>query len=538
MNGTITHCENTIVSSITQAKAEAQKLIKRYNRLQAEAKQADAAEAARKAAEAEKLVSQISALQGAITKLQARDREATTKKQQSAPKATPASPAEGLKQIESEKIALETRINRIEDAQKRTRAQIDQLTRAKAELSRLKQEAEKNAASIVQERRANDERLQQELGNLIQQKEAEHQNLKNEMEAIRAQAKKDAELLKIQRDAARAMMEKQKKLEEEKLRVRRGSTHKALWIGLGSGLIAAVLLIAGLFLFRDTLFPSSSVQTDSAKKAAETQTEAAAGEEKAAASEEQPKRTQEVKPIGTYRDRLASGGVGPLMVKLPEGSFLMGSKGSSPYQDERPQHEVILQSFSIGKHEITFEEYDRFIKATGGKLPRDQGWGRGERPVINVSWYDAVEYTKWLTEQTGNQYRLPSEREWEYAASAGTESPYWWGYEKGQGRANCAVCGSRWDGKQTAAVGSFAANNFGLHDVIGNVQEWTDSCYHSSYRGAPKVGQKWEGGNCSKRVVRSSSFRSYEKDLRVTRRSAYSPKTKMDTLGFRVVRVD
>jgi len=528
------------VSSITQAKAEAQKLIKRYNRLQAEAKQADAAEAARKAAEAEKLVSQISALQGAITKLQAKDREATTtKKQQTAPKATPANPAEGLKQIESEKIALETRINRIEDAQKRTRAQIDQLTRAKAELSRLKQEAEKNAASIVQERRANDERLQQELGNLIQQKEAEHQNLKNEMEAIRAQAKKDAELLKIQRDAARAMMEKQKKLEEEKLRVRRGSTHKALWIGLGSGLIAAILLAAGLFVFRDTLFPPNSEHTQSAKKRAEAQAQTSEAEEKATAAEkEKPERPKAVKPIGTYRDRLASGGVGPLMVKLPEGSFLMGSKGSSPYQDERPQHEVILQGFSIGKHEVTFEEYDRFIKATGGQLPRDEGWGRGEQPVINVSWYDAVEYTKWLTEQTGNQYRLPSEREWEYAASAGTDSPYWWGYEKGQDQANCAVCGSRWDGKQTAPVGSFAANAFGLHDVIGNVQEWTDSCYHSSYRGAPKVGQKWEGGNCSKRVVRSSSFRSYEKDLRVTRRSAYSPKTKMDTLGFRVVRVD
>lgn len=522
------------MSSITQAKAEAQKLIKRYNRLQAEAKQADdAAEAARKAAEAEKLVSQISALQSAITKLQSKDQK-TGKKTPDPPTQKTATTAvieptnQQIKHTESEQVALVDRINRIEEAQKRTRAQIEQLTRAKEELSRLKQEAEKSMANVAQERRANDEKLQQELAKLIKKKENEHQTLKQELEAVRQQAQKEAELLKVQRDAARAMIEKQKE-KEESLASHKRYSNKRLWIGVG--LIAFTALFLGVFLASLVLGPTKEAPKPPPPVV----------KQEPAENKQEPKTEEveivKIEPLGLYRDPL-KGGKGPIMIKLPGGLFKMGSKNTLPYHDERPQHKVTLHSFSISKYEITFEQYDWFAAATGRPLPNDEGWGRGKRPVINVSWYDAVEYTKWLTEQTGYQYRMPSEREWEYAAAAGQETTYWWGYKLEKGKANCGVCGSQWDGKQTAPVGSFPANPFGIHDTIGNVLEWTVSCYHPNYRGAPSDGHLWEGGDCSKRVVRSSSFQSYENSLRTTKRQSFAPGTQMNTLGFRVVRIE
>jgi len=539
------------VSSINQAKAEAQKLIKRYNQLQAEAKQADAAEASRKAAEAEKLVSQISALQGAIAKLQAKDREALAKK----PATTTAPPSpvpkpkvagqeeltpEQIKKAEAERRELESRINRIEEAQRKTRNQIDQLTRAKAELTRLREQAEKNASSVATEKRIQEEKLQKELASLIAKKEAEHSNLKKEMELIRSQAEKDAELLKVQRDAARAMMEKQKKLELEKIKIRhRGGGHKAVWIGVGVGGVMSVLTVAVVLLFTpigQNLL--SSQQASPSPRETKVSSPEKPVDQSAVAEEESPPTAVRVQAVGTFQDRLSNGGAGPIMLILPEGSFLMGSSNSSLNQDERPQVKVSLQSFSISKYEITFDEYDAFAATTGKELPRDQGWGRGNRPVINVNWEEASEYSKWLTEQTGNQYRLPSEREWEYAAAAGTSTAFWWGYEIGRNNANCGSCGSQWDAKQTAPVGSFPANAFGLHDTIGNIMEWTNSCYRSSYRGAPGFGQEWEGGNCSKRMVRGPSFKTYEKDVRTTRRFSYSSRTRMDSLGFRVARAN
>jgi formylglycine-generating enzyme required for sulfatase activity len=126
---------------------------------------------------------------------------------------------------------------------------------------------------------------------------------------------------------------------------------------------------------------------------------------------------------------------------------------------------------------VTFEEYAKFATAVGRKLPEGEGWGTGNRPVINVSWKDAVAYAEWLSEQTGKRYRLPSEAEWEYAAGAGTETKYWWGNEVGINRANCDGCGSQWDNKQTAPVGSFDANPLGLYDTAGKVFEWVQDCW-------------------------------------------------------------
>jgi len=173
----------------------------------------------------------------------------------------------------------------------------------------------------------------------------------------------------------------------------------------------------------------------------------------------------------------------PEMVMIPAGSFRMGDIQGTDESDEQPVHTVQVKSFEMSRHEVTFEEYDYFAEQTGREKPSDNDWGRGNRPVINVSWEDATAYAEWLSQVTGELYRLPTEAEWEYAARAGTETDYWWGNEIGKNRANCDGCGSQWDNKSTAPVGSFVDNPFGLYDTVGNVWEWTCSEYEGKYNG-------------------------------------------------------
>ncbi|MEN8221031.1 MAG: SUMF1/EgtB/PvdO family nonheme iron enzyme [Pseudomonadota bacterium] len=132
-----------------------------------------------------------------------------------------------------------------------------------------------------------------------------------------------------------------------------------------------------------------------------------------------------------FRDRLKDGSLGPEMVWIPAGTFRMGDIQGGGHDNEKPVHQVSVSRFAIGKYEVTFAEYDKFAQATGRKKPNDRGWGRGNRPVINVSWHDATAYAEWLSQQTGQKYRLPTEAEWEYAARAGTTTKYWWGNQMG-----------------------------------------------------------------------------------------------------------
>lgn len=229
----------------------------------------------------------------------------------------------------------------------------------------------------------------------------------------------------------------------------------------------------------------------------------------------------------------------PEMVIIPEGSFFMGTSSSESISEavERPGHEVSLQSFAIGKYEVTFDEWDACVDASGCEYrPIDQ-WGRGSQPVIGVSWDEAHQYINWLSKKTGETYRLPSEAEWEYAARAGTKTVYSWGNELGKNLANCKGCGSEWGGKQAAPAGSFAPNAFGLNDMHGNVSEWVADTYQNSYQGAPLDGGVWlsEG---KKRVIRGGSWRSnYPKYLRSAARSSENVSYKSYSLGFRCVRV-
>ena len=165
------------------------------------------------------------------------------------------------------------------------------------------------------------------------------------------------------------------------------------------------------------------------------------------------------------------------MIVVPAGEFMMGSpvseKGRS--DDEGPQHKVMFaKPFAVSKFAVTFEQWDACV-AVGGcgyYSPSDTGWGRATRPVIYVNWDEAQNYVAWLSKMTGQTYRLLSEAEWEYAARAGTQTAYPWGDEIGKGNANCNGCSSQWDNKQTAPVGSFAPNAFGLYEMYGNVWQW------------------------------------------------------------------
>ncbi len=227
-----------------------------------------------------------------------------------------------------------------------------------------------------------------------------------------------------------------------------------------------------------------------------------------------PSRSSVATPAGVFRDALKSGGDGPEMVPLPGGRYEMGGAPTTLNPDERPRRLVTVPALAVSRYEVTFAEYDRFARA----------------------WDDAHAYAQWLSRETGKRYRLPSEAEWEYAARAGTTTLYWWGNDVGKGNAHCFDCKSGLHPRQTARVGYFAPNPFGLHDTSGNVAEWVHDCYHPDYNGAPDDGSVWDGGDCTRRVIRGGSFSSASSALRNAKREKLSPTQGYDNVGIRLVR--
>ena len=237
-------------------------------------------------------------------------------------------------------------------------------------------------------------------------------------------------------------------------------------------------------------------------------------------------------PIGKIENS-----VEPEMVAIPKGCFQMGSPESEQDRDnDEHQHEVCVDAFKIGKYEVSFDEYQQFCDATGCSKPGDQGWGRSNRPVINVRWDDAIAYAEWLSSKTGKRYRLPTEAEWEYAARGGRETRYPWGDDIGSNKANCAGCGSQWDKKKTAPGGSFAANDFGLYDTVGNVWEWTCSRYAGKYNGSEQSCA--EQGDNGRRVFRGGSWSYVPKAVRSASREWNHTFHSSKYLGFRLRRMD
>jgi len=261
----------------------------------------------------------------------------------------------------------------------------------------------------------------------------------------------------------------------------------------------------------------------------------------------------------------------PEMVAIPAGKFVMGSPATEPgrFDAEGPQHTVSVRAFALGKHDVTIAEFLTFLRETGdqpapcdvtlGLAWKSPGHGLayppGEadsplEPAGCLSWNDAQAYVTWLNRKVrgttataarhDGPYRLPSEAEWEYAARAGTTTARWWGDAIGRGNANCNGCGSQWDGKLIAPVGSFAPNPFGLYDMLGNVWQWVNDCWHESYVGAPSDGSTWATATCGKRVMRGGSWSNLPVFVRAAARNKGDPQgwdfDYFSYAGFRVAR--
>jgi formylglycine-generating enzyme required for sulfatase activity len=236
----------------------------------------------------------------------------------------------------------------------------------------------------------------------------------------------------------------------------------------------------------------------------------------------------------------------PQMVVVPAGSFTMGSPPTETGRNssEGPQHSVTIgRAFAVAASELTFDEWDTC--ATYGDCSKgvlDGGFGRGQRPVIDVTWDDAQRYVKWLSTVTGKTYRLLTEAEYEYAARAGTQTPYPWGNDfavNDKPMANCNGCGSiPWDNNETAPINSFPANNFGLSDMVGNIWEWVQDCFHPTFDNAPLDGSAWttDCPDRTYRAVRGGSWLNPPNYVRSANRFKASAVDRDDNLGFRVAR--
>lgn len=224
----------------------------------------------------------------------------------------------------------------------------------------------------------------------------------------------------------------------------------------------------------------------------------------------------------------------PNMVIIKPGVYLMGSNYGD--EDQRPPHKVkIKKTFSISQHEITFNQYKLFTKATNRELPEDFGWGKGNRPVINVTMHDAIAYCKWLSKKHNRIYRLPTEAEWEYIARTTYKNKLGFKDLIGLGDANCDGCRFFWEDDNTKPVGNYNPNSYNLYDTFGNVWEWTCSAYTRKYNGEEKrclPAIEMDGKTI---VVRGGSWKSSKKILKAYIRYNNFPGYKSNDLGFRIV---
>ncbi len=245
---------------------------------------------------------------------------------------------------------------------------------------------------------------------------------------------------------------------------------------------------------------------------------------------------------GNYTEALTGSASGIEMVFVKGGTFTMGSpSGETNRESDEVQHTVTVSNFYMGKTEVTFAQYDAFCDATGRSKPSDAGWGRGTRPVLNVSWNDATAFCEWLSNKTGKTYRLPTEAEWEYACRAGTTTPFNTGNCLSSSQANydgnypLGSCSKGEYMQKTLPVGSFSPNAYGLYDMHGNVWEWCSDWY-GEYSSGSQTNPKGPSSG-SFRVYRGGSWRNDAQRCRSANRSSDGPGSTNRGLGFRVVRV-
>jgi len=218
------------------------------------------------------------------------------------------------------------------------------------------------------------------------------------------------------------------------------------------------------------------------------------------------------------------------MINIPGGTFMMGSADDP---SEKPAHQVTIQPFAMGRFPVTNGEWQKCVDAKACSYEPD---GDPSLPVHDVSWIDAQQYVSWLAKTTQQDYRLPTEAEWEYAARAGTTTKYWWGSQPVPEMANCKGCGRVYDPQQPAKVGSYPPNAFGLYDMGGGVAQLVADCWFKDYQGAPRDGSARNLPNCREHVIRGGSWKHDPSYVSVSNRGKYDTGVRYIAHGVRVAR--
>jgi formylglycine-generating enzyme required for sulfatase activity len=225
----------------------------------------------------------------------------------------------------------------------------------------------------------------------------------------------------------------------------------------------------------------------------------------------------------------------PEMVILQPGSFTMGDNHGD--RSERPAHRVtISRPYAIGKYEVTLAQWNACVQAEACKAVTSTIGSPDKSPTRDISWTDTQRFVRWLSKQTGQNYRLPTEAEWEYAARAGTGSRYWWGEKMQAGMANCKGCGGDWSNDAPANVDALPPNPFGLYGMNGGVWEWVEDCWHKDYDGAPTDGSAWTGSDCRENVIRGGAWRNDSTYAHSSSRFTYDSAVRYILNGFRVAK--
>ena len=238
-----------------------------------------------------------------------------------------------------------------------------------------------------------------------------------------------------------------------------------------------------------------------------------------------------------FQDSLSDGHTGPELAIIPAGVFTLGNpEAERGFGELAPRNVDIERAFAIGRYCVTADEFQRYAEACGHIWPDHLVRTEARQPVTNVSRADATGYLAWLSELSGQHYRLPTEAEWEYAARGGTSSRYSWGDEMRRGSANCKDCGEPWQADGPSPVASFPPNAYGLHDMNGSVWEWVEDCWHSTYKNAPADARAWTESFCPVRVIRGGSWRDGASYMPTTTRFKYDGSVRHSQNGFRVAR--
>jgi formylglycine-generating enzyme required for sulfatase activity len=222
-------------------------------------------------------------------------------------------------------------------------------------------------------------------------------------------------------------------------------------------------------------------------------------------------------------------------IKVRGGTFTMGYPKNNDHESERPAHKVRVNDMMVGMYEVTFDQYDKYCEATNREKPSDNEWGRGRRPVIHVSWDDAMDFASWLSNQTGLEFTLPSEAQFEYFSQTGMNPQVFVAKAPGKNIANCEFCGSPWNKVGTAPVGTFPPNKKGLYDTAGNVSEWCLDHYQGDYNGAPADDQPWYSEEGRERIHRGGHWKSWPEDLLSFARDWAPQNQREDYIGFRLI---